>query len=203
MADRYPGKYSGTVEDAGDPDDLGRVMVSVPAVFGPGVPVPARPALPFGYFFVPDRGTKVWVEFEAGDLGLPLWTGVQCVPGDWPSAATGTQPRHRLLHSPSGHRISLDDDPQAPGIVIEDGANGHLIRMDRNGVTISAGGASITLGSTGITVDAGAKDVVLKGGRIMLGAAASMPVLRSTIDMGTGNLGAPVPLAPGSTSVYA
>ena len=79
MPDKYFGKYSGLVVDNMDPEQLGQLRVSVPAIFPEDELMLARPALPYGIFFVPEVGTKVWVEFEGGDTGLPIWTGVQSV----------------------------------------------------------------------------------------------------------------------------
>src|SRR6185369_16812132 len=85
MAEGYFGKYTGIVKDNGDDEKLGQVMVSVPALFPPAELVVARPALPFGYYFVPEKEAKVWVEFEGGNSDLPLWTGLQYVAGEWPT----------------------------------------------------------------------------------------------------------------------
>jgi Type VI secretion system/phage-baseplate injector OB domain len=211
MADGYFGKYSGVVKDNRDPDKLGRVQVSVPALFPPDELVQARPALPFGFFFVPENDAKVWVEFEGGDSALPLWTGVQVVSGElWATAADADPPSKRVAQTPAGHAVVFDDTSGAESITLTDGVNGHVVTLDRNGVKVtdavngnelalsSSGvsastrtGAKVELTASGAAVDGGPGVVEVKGSLIKLSASATLPVVRLT-DMGIGNLGAPV-----------
>ncbi len=73
------GKYRGTVTDNADPTNRGRLKVSVPAVLGT-VESWAMPCVPYagkkvGFYSLPENGTGVWVEFEAGDPSYPIWSG--------------------------------------------------------------------------------------------------------------------------------
>jgi uncharacterized protein involved in type VI secretion and phage assembly len=73
------GKYRGTVVDNVDPMKRGRVRVQAPAVLG-SVAVWAMPCVPYagpqlGFYAIPENGTGVWIEFEAGDASYPIWTG--------------------------------------------------------------------------------------------------------------------------------
>ena len=122
MPDAYFGKYTGVVGDNRDPENLGRLRVIVPAIFPSGDTVMARPALPYGVFFVPEIGSKVWVEFESGDPGLPLWTGVQYEAGEWPAEARVDPPQKRVIKSPSGHLLILNDRGGEEGIEISSNA---------------------------------------------------------------------------------
>lgn len=76
---RFFGKYRGTVRDNVDPLGLGRILAYVPAV--PGMLLNwAYPCVPYaglevGLFALPGIGANVWIEFEAGDAGHPIWTG--------------------------------------------------------------------------------------------------------------------------------
>ena len=72
---KYYGKYSGRVVDSADPNFTGRIKVVVPSVFGEELEVVARPCVPYGHFFIPPSETLIWVEFEAGDPGSPIWVG--------------------------------------------------------------------------------------------------------------------------------
>src|SRR6476469_609363 len=72
---KFYGKYSGEVTDNSDSDKVGKVKVKVPTIFGTDPEVVARPCLPFGHFFIPAVGAKVWVEFEGGDINYPIWVG--------------------------------------------------------------------------------------------------------------------------------
>jgi uncharacterized protein involved in type VI secretion and phage assembly len=73
---RQYGKYRGKVVDAIDPMLLGRVRVQVPEALGGQGSVWAVPCVPCGGApALPAVGAEVWVEFEAGDLSRPIWTG--------------------------------------------------------------------------------------------------------------------------------
>ncbi|MGW4229493.1 phage baseplate assembly protein V [Streptomyces sp. NPDC004980] len=210
MPDQYFGKYTGIVQDNRDTAGLGQLRVSVPAIFPPEELMVARAALPYGHFFVPENGAKVWVEFEGGDPGLVLWTGVQYVAGEWPAEARADPPQYRVLRSAAGHVLLFDDKSGQEHISITDGAHQHTVTLDADGITLKDGahGHRLSIGSAGITaelatgakialsagaasVDGGPKGVVeVKGSLIKLGPGTT-PVIRMG-DSGIGNLGAPV-----------
>ncbi len=79
IRNRYFGKYRGTVTDNADPTSRGRIKVRVPAVLGE-LEVWAMPCVPYagdgvGFYSLPNAGTGIWVEFEAGDASYPIWSG--------------------------------------------------------------------------------------------------------------------------------
>jgi hypothetical protein len=215
MPDLYYGKYTGIVKDNSDAEKLGQLQVVVPAIFPPDEVIKARAALPYGFFFVPEIQAKVWIEFEGGDTGLPLWTGVQYVAGEWPPEAQAIPPSHRVIKTASGHLVTFDDTSGAEKIDVRD-ASGQAITLDANGVSIqavggakaeltssgitlqAAAGAKVELTPTGVAVDAGATSVTVTGTAIRLGAG-SLPVVRLS-DSGIGNLGAPVVMTVSSNS---
>src|ERR1700759_4406252 len=88
------GKYSGTVIDNADPQQVGRLLVEVPSVLA-DVPVWARPCFPYGHFFVPAQDARVWVEFEGGDLSYPIWVGTWFADGEVPPDAQSESPFNR------------------------------------------------------------------------------------------------------------
>lgn len=218
------GKYSAIVKDNRDDQKLGQLQLSVPSLFPPDELVTARAALPYGFFFVPEVGAKVWAEFEGGDPGLPIWTGIQYVAGEWAAEAAGNPPQRRVIKTAAGHMVKLHDKSGEEKIEIEDGVNGHVITLDANGIhikdgknqhelTLDALGITIrdgknmntvTLAAAGVTVQTAPGGTVdLAGTMVKLSLAAAMPVLRIG-DSGIGNLGAPVPLiGPGSPFVTA
>jgi hypothetical protein len=122
VPDRYFGKYTGIVRDNRDTSRLGQIKVSVPSIFPPEELMEARCALPYGVFFVPEPEQKVWVEFEGGDSGLPIWTGIQYVPGEWPDEAAVEPPHRRVIKTVSGQLIILHDHADERGIEIASNA---------------------------------------------------------------------------------
>src|SRR5262245_30493105 len=82
------GKYKGLVVENQDPEKRGRLQVQVPQVLG-DLKVWATPCVPYagkdkGLFLMPDKKTGVWVEFEAGNASLPIWSGCFWTDGQAP-----------------------------------------------------------------------------------------------------------------------
>lgn len=75
MADRFFGLYRGVVVDDADPLAQMRIRVSIPQVLGEASTAWALPCVPPGTSAVPEVGTTVWIEFEAGDPSSPVWIG--------------------------------------------------------------------------------------------------------------------------------
>ena len=78
--DRFTGKYLGIVVDNDDPKSLLRLRVRVPEVTGDEITGWCLPCVPYagqdvGFFFLPESGAAVWIEFEGGDVSYPIWTG--------------------------------------------------------------------------------------------------------------------------------
>ncbi|HEY1180010.1 MAG TPA: phage baseplate assembly protein V [Phytomonospora sp.] len=157
MADSYYAKYTGVVMDNQDAQKLGILQVSVPTIFPPDERVPARAALPFGQYFVPEVDTRVWVEFEGGDPEFPLWTGVQHAAGTWPDEAAKSPPTVRAVKTVSGHLLVFDDTEGSESIILTDGKIAHELRFDADGVKLTDGvnGHVIVLDAGGIKITDG------------------------------------------------
>jgi uncharacterized protein involved in type VI secretion and phage assembly len=162
-AKRYYGKYKGTVVNNIDPEQIGRIIVRVPDVLGDTPSSWARPCVPAagnqsGCFIVPPIDSQVWVEFEQGDPGYPIWTGGFWVKGEVPSVAIeppAISPGQNIVLQTTGQNmVVLSDAPptaESGGIVLKS-ASGAMIVVNETGIYISNGqGATITL--VGPTVD--------------------------------------------------
>jgi uncharacterized protein involved in type VI secretion and phage assembly len=153
---RFFGKYRATVVDNQDPSRLGRLKLKVPSVLGPDVVTGwATPCAPYGgaadqgFLFVPARDAGVWAEFEEGDPEFPIWVGAYWSrPGDQsqlpkPQESDGTEqsevqdpPTCKVIKTAKGHTVQFEDADGAEAVLIREGRNGHLITLDKNGVTI-------------------------------------------------------------------
>jgi len=163
------GKYRGTVTNNVDPEQIGRIQVIVPDVAGflPGSW--AMPCLPvaginMGLFAVPVIGSKVWVEFERGDIDYPIWTG-----GFWGSVAevpvmSRTVPPGTpgiTLQTLAKNGIVISDLPGPTGGILIQTTTGAMISVSDVGIVISNGkGAVINLTGPTVDVNPGALTVV-------------------------------------------
>ena len=143
--DHYYGKYASTVSDTDDPENMGRIRANVPEIFKDEVSSWALPCAPYtgsdaGLFMVPPVGSGVWIEFEAGDVSRPIWSGGWWPRGDAPEpeeGRAGSQPT-KVLKTESGLNFALDDDSET--VVISDGAgsNKMTIRSRQGQIEIEA-----------------------------------------------------------------
>jgi uncharacterized protein involved in type VI secretion and phage assembly len=128
------GKYRGRVVDNNDPTGRGRLQVLVPAVMA-DQPVWALPCVPYagnnmGSYFIPEKDTGVWVEFEAGNTSYPIWVG--CFWGDdqAPKNASGAAPNPplKIIRTQQGLMITLDDSEQE--ITVSDSSADNVVSIE-------------------------------------------------------------------------
>jgi hypothetical protein len=150
-AQRFYGKYRGTVLLNLDPQGIGRILASVPAVSALLPTSWCMPCYPLagklqGISYVPQIGAGVWIEFEGGDPDKPVWTG--CFWGleaELPTDAT---------------KASITNNPVSPSIVLQNTLQNVVIISDlpgpTGGITLrSLTGAKIVVNDTGIYIDNG------------------------------------------------
>jgi uncharacterized protein involved in type VI secretion and phage assembly len=151
VRNRYFGKYRGTVSDNADPTSRARLKVNVPAVLG-DLESWAMPCVPYagagvGFYSLPEPGTGIWVEFEAGDPSYPIWTGCFWADGELPDESDAAI---KIWKTGSlTIRISDTDDE----LVVENGA-GSKITISADVITES-GEATHTVGSAGVVSEKG------------------------------------------------
>jgi hypothetical protein len=183
-SESYFGKYAGIVVDNGPPQSgphRGELLVRVPGLLeedpsGKGnrpLEVTAAPSFLPGFFFVPDKGAQVWVEFVAGDINFPIWTGVWYPASAVPSALAGAPTeQNKLIRTAAGHVIELDDTKGSEQITVKHGTSGFAVILDGKGITVDDGSGN--------------------GQPIVLAQLLSWLKNHQHI----GNLGAPTPLNP-------
>jgi hypothetical protein len=178
MPDSYFGLYSGVVKDNSDPDKLGRLQVSIPSILPPDEVVQARPVLPYGVFLVPEVEALVWIAFEGGRPGLPLWLGVQTVPDTAIAEADADPPEKRLIKTASGHLIMLTDVGGSEVVEIKDGVNGNSMTLDQNGVKVvdGANGHELVMSSSGATLTASGHEIALTSSGVTVKTQAGAKV---------------------------
>lgn len=154
------GKYRGTVANNIDPNQKGRLQVSVPAVYENNSLNWAMPCVPYagnqeGFFMIPPIGAKIWVEFEGGDINFPIWAG--CFWGD--GECPGGLPTQKLIKTPVA-TITIDELNAAAPLSIQTIA-GDSVTITASGVTVQAvGGAKVELTGPQVSVNSGALEVV-------------------------------------------
>lgn len=142
MEGRFFGKYRGIVSDNDDPTGRGRLLVRVPTVMGAET-VWAMPCVPYagnnmGLYTMPEAGTGVWVEFEAGDPSYPIWVGCFWGDGEAPKTERGADaaPPLKILRSRQGLLVTLDDQGQVITLSDKDGNNLITLEVQQGKVTV-------------------------------------------------------------------
>jgi uncharacterized protein involved in type VI secretion and phage assembly len=168
-AQKYYGKYRGTVINNIDPMQIGRIQAMVPDVSSLIPTSWAMPCLPvgglqMGMFTVPPISAGVWIEFEQGDPDYPIWTG--CFYGtaaDVPALAlTAPPPVSAItLQTMLQNGLIISDVPGPTGGILIKSTTGAMIMVNDTGITITNGkGAIITMLGNVVDINAGALTVI-------------------------------------------
>jgi uncharacterized protein involved in type VI secretion and phage assembly len=142
MASTYYGKYRGVVTDNQDSRRMGRVRARVPEVLGDTESGWALPCVPYagdgsGVYTVPEPGTGVWIEFEAGDILRPIWSGCWWGENQLPQGqGRATTPSLKVVRSEQGLMVALDDDGQTIHVSDQNGQNMLEIQVRSGKITI-------------------------------------------------------------------
>ncbi len=160
MRSSYFGKYRGLVKNVDDPLNLGRVTAIVPEVFGEEECPWALPAVPFagkkhGLVLLPEVDDGVWIEFEAGDISRPIWTGCWWASDELDDVS---KTQTRALVTSEGHKLVLDDEGHEVRLLHSKGAE---IKMTGDDITLTIGGTEIKLTKSELTLKGGSGQIKL------------------------------------------
>jgi len=188
---RFYGVYPAVVVNVVDPNNQGRVQVSLPwspDSGGASYQVWARLATFMagnnqGSWFIPDVGVEVLVMFVAGDPRNPcvigaLWNGQDAPPQAMDGAGANNI---KKLRSRNGVAITMDDTQgsesltlETPGgqkIVLQDGP-GSILLQDSNGNSIQMNTSGVTI-NTSSQVSVTASQVSASAGMVSVSAGMS------------------------------
>jgi hypothetical protein len=149
QTDRFYGKYRGLVAINVDPLGQGRLKAIVPEVLGVVPSSWALPCTPYagtlaGLFTVPMVGAGVWIEFEAGDVSRPVWSGCWWGSAQVPLNEVGAPPTFasKVLRTDAGLMLAFNDITQM--ITLTDMGGLNVIRMALGLIQMS-GAAVVTI----------------------------------------------------------
>jgi len=165
----YYGKYRGIVTDVDDPNNQLRIRATVPAVLGEHACGWAMPAAPFagdghGMVMLPKVGSGVWIEFEAGRLDSPIWSGAWWADGERPDPQGAGV---RVLVSEKGHKLILDDENDELKLVH---GSGPEIKLTGDEIVLSCGSCEIKIANDNISFNNGQIKIGLAGVSLVNGA---------------------------------
>jgi uncharacterized protein involved in type VI secretion and phage assembly len=167
--ERFFGIYRATVVQNIDPMQLGRIMATVTDAGGPTPSTWAMPCVPLagkqmGTFMVPQIGSGVWIQFEAGDPDRPVWTGGWWgIAAEVPALALAGVPAdpNIVFQTTLQNAVVISDLAGPTGGIMLKSTTGATIIVNDTGIYIQNGkGASIVMTGPTVTVNNGALVVV-------------------------------------------
>ncbi len=151
-----------------------------------------------------DPNDHIWVEFQAGEIDDPLWSGVWYPKDAPPKTPDGDPPTRdqKVIRTAKGHVVLLDDTDGSEQVVILEGKNGNRITCDQNGVLVEdVNKNKITLSPQGIELeDKNHNKLTMTSTSVVLAASSGWKVQIDSSSVkvtdATGGTLAPVALAP-------
>ena len=181
------GMVVGIVTNVNDPEGLARVKVKFPTISDDLESNWARLVTPMagpgrGFEFIPEVNDEVLVAFENGDINKPyilgsLWNGKDKPPELSNNiVASNGKVQKRIIHSPSGHRITIDDSDGKEKISIVD-------KTGKNSIELDSSGNQIAIKTEGdIQMEAKGK-VTIKGSDVVMEAKSGAKIKGANVDL--------------------
>ncbi len=182
---RWTGVVPGIVSDNNDPENLGRLKISMPWLASDYVSTWARVAVPMagsakgGVFFAPEINDEVLVAFEHGDINVPyvigfLYNGRDAIPD---GTVVSGKVEKRVLITTKGHTVSLIDKQGSEAIEIKDHTQNNFVTIDSTSGLITVQGTDIQLkASNSIKLDAVNIEVTASG-NFKVNASANVDIV--------------------------
>lgn len=195
----FTGVMTAIVTNNNDPDNLGRVKVKIPILSDTDESPWARIAVPMagngrGVYFLPEVNDEVLVAFSLGDPSVPYVIGALWSAKDPPPANNSNgKNTQRLIQSPRGHQIKIDDEAGKESVQITDasGKNRIVIDIAHNTITlqaakdivISAPQGTLKLAAQNITLESASNTAIAAHGALSVKAASAMSVQGSPVNI--------------------
>src|SRR5260370_31131632 len=197
---RHYGKYRGSVADNQDPRNQGRIKAKVPEILGTvesGWALPCGPEAgdKTGVFTVLPVGAGVWLEFEAGDVSRPIWTGCWWQSGKLPTDESGTAatPDLKIFRSEQGLLLALHDDSKT--IALSDSSGANILKMGvQQGEVTGKAGNKVVVDAPQIQLVNGASHPAVFGDNLT--TFLNQLVTLFTPHMPPGEMAGPFPVVP-------
>lgn len=197
---RHFGKFRGLVSAVDDPLGIARIKARVPEVLGSEETGWALPALPYsgdnmGQYTIPPIGAGVWIEFEAGDVSRPIWSGCWWPEGKVPKNEKGTAatPPLKILRSEEGLMVAMDDDAKTITLSDSGGSNILTIKAQEGQIVLKAS-TKVVIQSTAIDIVEGASHPMVFGDDLL--KYLNEMVITFNTHMHNGQMAGPLPVTP-------
>jgi hypothetical protein len=211
------GKYRGKVVNNIDPLMQGRIIALVPTISE--LPLSwATPCVPYagrgvGFFALPPIGANVWIEFEGGDPGKPIWTG--CFWGKGEAPAQPAVPTTKVFKTEL-ITLSFNDLTAECKLEVKTPTGLQTVVMDPSGIELSSNAVTVTIAQQAIelvnaaaSVSVAPQAVALKNGSATAEIAPQSVALKNggasveitPASIGLKNGAASVDLSPASVSL--
>jgi uncharacterized protein involved in type VI secretion and phage assembly len=168
---------------------MGRITANVPEVLQEIESPWALPAAPFagpqhGLVLIPEVGDGVWIEFEAGDISRPIWSGGWWAKGELPAPA---EPKVRVLATKTNQKLVLDDNAKEIHLIQSKGAT---VKMTDSAITLTIGQSEIKMTDSDITIKNGLSEIKLSSAEITLkgGPTAQVKLFAGGVEINNGTM---------------